>query len=239
MPDLPWGVTLFFVGIVATLVVWFAFAAWRAGRNLREAPDLTRRWTIGTAGFIIVWLAATAILATHGRLADWSQFPPPVMKLFTTATLLTVLYAFSRIGSRFVDGLSVAFLIGFQVFRIPVEIVLFLWLRYQVIPVQMTFEGWNFDIFSGVSAGVVAWLAARDRLPKWGLLLWNVVGLGLLINIVTIAVLSMPTPLRVFLHEPANTIVPTRAPYLWLPVFLGQAALFGHLLVFRKLWRAA
>lgn len=239
MPETPLILTVFFVALVFVLVIFFTFATWTAGKTLQETPKQTQRWTIGVFGFMIVWLAATAILAARGKLSDWSQFPPPVMTLFTTATLLTIFYAFSRIGSRLVDGLSVASLVGFQVFRVPVELILFLWCRYQVVPVQMTFEGWNFDVISGLSACIIAWLAAQDRLPKWGLLLWNVVGLGLLINIVTIAVLSMPTPLRTFFTEPANSLVPTQAPYVWLPVFLVQAALFGHLLVFRKLWRAA
>jgi hypothetical protein len=85
---------------------------------------------------------------------------------------------------------------------------------------------------------VVAWLAAHNRLSTWSLLAWNLIGLGLLVNVVTIAMLSAPTPFRVFLTEPATTIV-TYAPYVWLPAFIVQAALFGHLLVFRWLWRAA
>ncbi|HKQ78896.1 MAG TPA: hypothetical protein VJ810_34675 [Blastocatellia bacterium] len=59
-------------------------------------------------------------------------------------------------------------------------------------------------------------------------------GLALLINIVTIAILSAPTPLRKFFNEPANTFV-TYFPFVWLPAFLVQAAWFGHLLVFRRL----
>lgn len=62
-------------------------------------------------------------------------------------------------------------------------------------------------------------------------------GCALLATIVTVAFLSAPTPLRVFMNEPANTIV-TTFPYVWLPAFLVQAALFGHVLVFRWLARA-
>ncbi len=58
--------------------------------------------------------------------------------------------------------------------------------------------------------------------------------MGLLFTIVSVAILSAPTPMRVFDNEPANTFVVT-APYVWLPAFLVQAALFGHLLVLRKL----
>jgi hypothetical protein len=238
LSDIPLGVTLFFLGIVCGLAVLLIVATARAGRNLGETPYVTRRWVMGTAGFIIVWLAATAILAVRGKLSDWSQFPPPVMKLIMTAVILTFCYAFSRLGGRLVNGLNWASLIGFQAFRVPVEISLYLLYRYGIIPIQMTFEGRNWDILTGVSAIVAAWLASRNRLPQWGLWLWNLVGLGLLLNIVIVAVLSMPIPYRVFLNDLANTFI-TQAPYVWLPVFLVQAALFGHLLVFRKLWRAA
>jgi hypothetical protein len=152
--------------------------------------------------------------------------------------LLTLALAASPLGARLALGLGVAWLVGFQAFRIPVEIVLAMLSHAGAVPVQMTVEGLNFDMLSGVSALLVAWLAARGRLPAWGLLLWNLLGLGLLLNIVVISALSMPLPFRAFLNAPANTIV-AEAPFVWLPTFLVQAALLGHLLVFRRLWRSA
>ena len=98
----------------------------------------------------------------------------------------------------------------------------------------MTWHGWNFDVLTGLSAPLVAWLAARGRLGVRGIVVWNGAGLRLLANVVTIAILSTPTPLRVFANEPANTFV-AAWPWVWLPTFLVPAALFGHLLAFRKL----
>ncbi len=63
---------------------------------------------------------------------------------------------------------------------------------------------------------------------------WNLLGLALLINIVTIAVLSTPVPFRRFLEDPPNRL-PSLFPYVWLPTFLVQVALAGHVLVFRRL----
>ena len=57
-------------------------------------------------------------------------------------------------------------------------------------------------------------------------------GLALLLNVVVISVLSMPTPLRRFHNEPANTFV-THFPYVWLPLYLVQVAWMSHLLIFR------
>ena len=63
---------------------------------------------------------------------------------------------------------------------------------------------------------------------------WNVLGTALLATIVTIAILSAPLPIRVFTEGPTNVWV-TGFPGVWLPAVLVQAALLGHLLVFRKL----
>lgn len=88
----------------------------------------------------------------------------------------------------------------------------------------------------GARYGIAAdrWHAARRKLPDWGLLLWNVGGLALLLNIVVVAMLSTP-PLQRFDSTPANTII-AHAPFVWQPTVLVQAALLGQLLVFRRLW---
>ncbi len=237
-PLLPLNVIALFVVIVFGLVVLLIVAVWRAGRNLGEMREVTWRWTMRITVLVFIWLTVTVTLAERGSLSDWSKFPPPIIQLLAAAIIVTGVCAFSRLGSRLIAGLPISALIGFQVFRIPVELILFLFYQNGAMPVQMTFEGRNFDVLTGLSAPVIAWLAARKRLPMWSLLAWNLMGLGLLVNVVTIAMLSAPTPFRVFLNEPATTLI-TSAPYVWLPAFIVQAALFGHLLVFRWLWRAA
>lgn len=209
--------------LLAALLVWMArrAAGVRAGQT--------------AAIVLVLWLALTGSLAGMGLLA-FGAVPPPVMVLVTVSTALTTWLGFSRFGTKLVERLPVTVLVGFQGFRVLVEI--FLWLGYRdgFVPVQMTFEGRNFDIFSGLLALVVAGLAAQGRLRSSAILAWNLGGLLLLINIVMVAILSMPTPLRQFPNEPANLFVST-APYVWLPTFLVQAAWLGHLLVFRWLAR--
>jgi hypothetical protein len=71
-------------------------------------------------------------------------------------------------------------------------------------------------------------------MPLWGVRLWNWMGLALLVNIVVISNLSAPTPLRVFMNEPANEWI-ARAPFVWLPAVMVLTALLGHVVVFRRL----
>ena len=186
---------------------------------------------------VLVWLAVTGLAGWLGLIRDFQRVPPPMFVLLLAAVVLTVVTAMSRIGSRLVAEAGIVWLIGVQAFRVAVEVFLDWGHRVDLVPVQMTFEGRNWDIVSGVSAAAVAWLAAKRQAPRWLVLLWNCVGLALLLNIVVIAVLSMPTPLRRFHNEPVNSFI-AYFPYIWLPTFLVQLALFGHLLVFRWLRQA-
>jgi hypothetical protein len=186
---------------------------------------------------VLVWLVVTGLAGWLGLARDFQRVPPPMFVLLLAAVVLAVVTAMSRVGSRLVAEAGIVWLIGVQAFRVAVEVFLDWGHRVDLVPVQMTFEGRNWDIVSGVSAAAVAWLAAKRQAPRWLVLLWNCVGLALLLNIVVIAVLSMPTPLRRFHNEPVNSFI-AYLPYIWLPTFLVQLAFFGHLLVFRWLRQA-
>src|SRR5687767_14940354 len=95
----------------------------------------------------------------------------------------------------FLENMPLAVLTLIHTIRIPVEFVL-LWL-YQSgqVPVEMTFEGRNFDILSGITAPLIYLLAFRkNEVNRSLLLIWNLAALALLTNIVTIAVLAFPSP---------------------------------------------
>jgi hypothetical protein len=89
-----------------------------------------------------------------------------------------------------------------------------------------------------VTALALAALLASGRLPRRLVApvvgVWNAMGAALLLNVVGVALLSAPTPFRMFHNEPANVWV-TRAPWVWLPTVMVVAAILGHVLVFRRL----
>lgn len=62
--------------------------------------------------------------------------------------------------------------------------------------------------------------------------------LALLVNIMAVAVLSLPAPWRAFPDDPPNELV-LHFPYVLIPALFVMAALAGHSLVFRKLAREA
>jgi hypothetical protein len=102
------------------------------------------------------------------------------------------------------------------------------------MPIQMSFSGFNWDIISGLGALAVAAVLVRKPRSLVLVRIWNTAGIVLLANIVTIAILSAPTPLRVFHNEPANVWI-EKAPWVWLPSVFVLAAIAGHIVVYRRL----
>jgi hypothetical protein len=218
------------VGLVASLFVWSV--AWQA-RPPGEDPRATLRWKIVAVVILALWMIPSGLAAARGALTFTGR-PPTFFLLLLLTTLATALLAFSPVGTRLVTGIGVAGLVGFQAFRIPLELLLHRLYEEGVVPVQMTFSGSNFDIISGILALLIGGWALVRRPPRWAVLGFNLVGLALLVTIVTIAILSMPTALRRF-HDGPPAVFVTERPFVWLPAFLVQAAWLGHLLVFRKL----
>jgi hypothetical protein len=229
----PLALAVFLATVAAVASAFVASVGWWA-RPAGESAAASRRWRIAALAVLVLPLGLPALLAQVGLLERVDARPPPAVVLLVCVTLATVALAFSPLGTRLVLGLGIAGLVGYQAFRIPVEWFLHRAFVEGAVPVQMTWKGLNFDVLSGASALALGFAASRRPLPRALVLGWNLAGLALLANIVTIAVLSLPLPFRRFPDPPAN-LLPLHFPVVWLPSFGVQAALFGHLLVFRKL----
>ena len=104
-----------------------------------------------------------------------------------------------------------------------------------VMPVQMSLHGRNFDVVTGLLAlGMGAWSLVRplSRAAAW---VFQLVGVTLLVNILTIAVASTPM-FHAFGTEPAalNTFV-FHPPYVLLPTVLVAGAIALHVCLLRRL----
>jgi len=183
---------------------------------------------------LCAWLGVSFALARSGWLLHSESVPPRALFLLAPGMLISAALALSHFGRVLIEGLPLYWLVGYQGFRIAVELVLWLLFREGVLPEQMTFEGANLDIISGVSAILVAALIARGICGRWLVWIWNCGSLLLLANIVIIAVRSMPGPWRAYHEGPANVIV-LSGVFVWIPALYVLAAWFGHVLVFRAL----
>jgi hypothetical protein len=180
-----------------------------------------------------VWMTVTWVAAASGVLRRWDASPPPFALLIVAGMVLAFLVAFSRYGSRLAMGVPLWALVAVQGFRLPLELAMHGMYVRDIMPEQMSYSGRNFDVLTGATAIVVAALVRRSRAPRWLVAAWNVAGLALLINIVTIAIIS--TPRFAYFGADRLNIWVTYPPFVWLPTVMVVAALAGHLLIFRAL----
>lgn len=187
---------------------------------------------IAIAG-VVGWVAVTAVMSGRGVL-DFGTMPPSIMIVIILGIVGTIVLVRSGVGASIADRVPLALLIAWQSFRLPLELLMHRAYDEGLMPVQMSYSGYNFDIVTGATALIVALLVYRGMAGRRLVLAWNVMGSVLLLIIVTIAILSTPIPIRVFHNEPANTWI-TSFPFAWLPLLMVPTALAGHLLIFRKL----
>lgn len=211
---------------LAVLVVALVAIAARAYGDQRQA----RRFALAAAS----WLGLTGWLGLSGVFADFDARPPRLLLLLVPTLGLPFVLAFSRLGGALSQA-PITLLVGFQAFRLPLELVMHRAAVEGTMPPQMTYTGSNFDIISGSAALLVAVAAATVGAPRWLLLAWNALGSTLLVVILVVAVLSLPV-FQAFGSTPdrINTWI-AYFPYVWLPAGLVSAALLGHLLLWRRL----
>lgn len=224
------------MGALAALCLVIFLAGFRKAALRSEGPAGGRRLTLIASVICLAWVSLIGVLALNGFFEDVTQLPPrPVIAMMSWLPIVIAL-TYTHTFRRLALATPPQWLIYFQSFRIAVELLLFQAFVRGVMPVQMTFEGRNFDLLTGVLALGAGYMVAT-RKGGWRTVatVFNYLGLALLVNVFFIALLSMPTPLRYFMNEPAITIV-GQFPFIYLPTVLVVLAYSVHILSLRQLY---
>ena len=186
----------------------------------------------------ILWTALQITLATNGVYENTETIPPRIMLFgILPALVLIGIVFFTADGRDMIERLDLKILTYLHTIRIPVEIALSLLFHYGVMSVYITFEGTNFDIFSGITAPIVAYLIFNKRTYSKKLLLWwNIICLLLLLNVVITAIFAFPSPFQKLAFDQPNIAV-LHAPYNLLPTLIVPIVLFSHLAVIYRLMK--
>lgn len=183
--------------------------------------------------FITAWMILSGIAAGTGFLQQTDALPPRMFWIIAPSVLLVVVL-YRRLS---VPGWVHPYtLLAVHLVRIPVEWGLYGLYREGLVPEIMTFEGWNFDILTGMSAGLLCgyhWFSGK-RIPGRLLIAWNIAGMLLLAVIVVIALLSVPSPVQQLAFARPNVAV-AMFPYVYLPAIIVPLVLLAHLLSLKVL----
>lgn len=220
MAELPFYIDLLFILTVGLTLILFLRASYFSKKLLI---------------ILLSWLAVQGMLSFKGFYLDSNIFPPRFMFTLIPPFITMIVLFSTRKGKTWIDSFNIQSITLLHVVRIPVELVLYLISVHHLIPLLMTFEGWNFDILSGITAPLIYYFVFKTHsLNKKALLIWNFVCLAFLINIVLLAILSAPSPYQRFAFDQPNRAL-YYFPYIWLASVIVPLVLFSHLVAIRRL----
>jgi hypothetical protein len=226
------------IGFASLTVIYLIFfmKLLKEGIEGTDWPTKRKRKTFNiTIGSILIWLIFVSVWSATGIMGNFEIFPLNFAPVIVIPFVLILFATLSKGLKEILSNVAPYKIIQLQNFRVFVEILLWLVFIAGMLPEQMSFEGRNFDVLSGLTAPIIAWLIYKNRISKTLAIVWNLLCLGLLINIVTIAVLSTPTAWQMFFEEPSNTVV-TVFPVSFLPGFLVPLAYTLHFFSLKQLF---
>ncbi len=184
---------------------------------------------------ILSWLTLQFFIWSTGFYYDLSL--PPRIPLFMVfpVFLFTFLFLNRNRNHKVLTAIPIALPIAIQSFRAVIEVLFYFTFLNHILPIQVTFEGSNYDVLIGLSAIVMAVYANRPNSSRKILLIWNVLGILVVLFAAFIFITSFYMP-----SIWGNTGIPlefNQFPYLLLPTFLMPFAVFLHALSIIQLTR--
>ena len=177
---------------------------------------------LATLGIVTVWCGALA------GIAYFSAGATPHLALLAGVTILPCLIltimSFLPVSRQFMRGLKDEQLHHLHLWRVPFAFVLLWFYQAGVSPIDLTFEGFNYDIIIGLTAPVIGSLAfSQKMLTKEIVLGWNAIGTILLLISGILVLLEIQS-------NAASALQFQKLPYLLLLGFLMPLSLFAHAL---------
>lgn len=219
LSDIPFLVS----GLYIFMTLIFLYFFWKM-LHKDLGSKIANQTTIG----LLAWSILVCVLASLGVYEDFQAKPPRF--IFVVLPILAVIIFVLFKYTNEVKKLNILKLTYLHMVRVPVEIFIFIWFTYGIVPQEMTFEGRNFDILSGLTAPIVAYFIAKHGVKEHVKMAyaWNILTLLLVINIVVTAVLSLPSNFQVFgLDQPNIAVI--NSPFVLLPAVIVPIVIFCQL----------
>ncbi|MDT0606866.1 hypothetical protein [Croceitalea rosinachiae] len=177
---------------------------------------------------LLGWHLYIYLLSITGFLENL-DFPPRFV-------FLTIMPAFIFVGwfakkaknSQWLLSIPSHWLVFYQFFRILIETLFVFTVSAGLLHVNVTIEGYNFDMIYAITALAAGWLVMKGYY-KFGLI-WNYLGLLVIASIIILFQLTIFAP-HVF--GPNTASFPLgflQYPYMLVPAFLMPSAVFIHVL---------
>lgn len=231
MENIPFYVSATFIAVILTTLFFLYYALNSADK---DSSNITASIVMT---LVIGWGFMVSILSFNDFFEDFESFPPRFIFILIPPFLTIILVLILKKSRDFLIKMPITTLTYVHIVRVPVEIVLWWLALNHVVATDMTFEGMNYDIISGISAPFAAvFLVGLRSQSRIGAIIWNFLALGLVINIVTRAIMATP-----YFFDPEKFDFPNIAvfyfPYILLPAIVVPMVIFSHLVSLVKLFQ--
>lgn len=221
---------------IVALLVGLTYRALRLGMRRMRYSSSSVRYTGYAAVIVMVgWLLLT------GFLSFVDLFPKKYLP-FTSSTIgviipLVMVYYLYNSGklTKVIMKMTKQWFVNIHFIRVFIELMMWFMFIDGIVPKQMAFEGYNFDIVIGFSAPFIAYRCFKSK--EWPVrvaLIWNVLGVISLTSFIIISLLSTEGPLFLFDESVPNRLA-IQFPFIWLQTFVVPYFLFMHFLSIKQI----
>ena len=176
------------------------------------------------------WLIIQYTISESGFYHDLSLPPRIPLFMIFPLFLFTIIFLNRNKKSMLLQAIPIHIPIAYQSFRAIIEWLFYSTFLQGILPVQVTFEGANYDVLLGISAIVMGIYAFRKEASKKLLILWNYIGIGIVMFAAFTFITSFYFPSIWGLENSEMPQKFNQFPFLLLPSFFMPSAIFMHIL---------
>jgi len=177
---------------------------------------------------LILWSTIHSLLAFNGFYENTIVTPPRFALVLIPSVFVIIFGLLSKRKEWFLRARETSISTFLHTVRLPVEIVLYGLFINEMVPELMTFEGRNYDIIMGITAPIIGILFLRGSIGRKSLLIWNFIGLVLVLFILINGILSSELPFQQFGFDQPNRAI-IYFPFILLPATVVPIVVWTHL----------
>jgi hypothetical protein len=182
---------------------------------------------------VLVWVALQSCISASGFYKITDTIPASFLLMVVPPVILVAWLSVARPGKALLDKMDLHLLTVIHVVRAPVQVVLYWLFICRVVPAEITLGGGNMDIIVGLTAPVIYYFGVLKDKIKWQLLVcWNVVGLGLIFNMVLKSIFFTALLTEHTTMEQPNVVL-FHFPFVFLPAVIIPLMICSHLAAIR------
>jgi fatty acid desaturase len=217
------GYTILFVTLISIILWYYHFA-------LKKIGVKSKKRILIVVIILALWLIIQYLITKTGFYSNLSVSPRIPIFMITPLLFFTFIFLVKNRNNYIVDVIPIHIPIAYQSFRVVIEVLFYFTYIKGILPVQVTFEGINYDVLFGMSAILMGIYAYQKNASKKVLIAWNIIGICVVVFAAFTFITSFYFPS--IWGESNSRISPdfVHFPFLLLPAFFMPSAIFMHVL---------